>query len=174
MQDKINSIFSEMTSIFNLLSKEKDRIFYQYESSLQKNENKIRALYSDIFNLIVKKSYLENNMEILLRKEREYRLVKEKTGVVVENGSIVYNDRKENEIFILRTENSTLKNVITKKELSDTLILLFNLPFLYLKILFIFFTFIYFKISLLFLKCFILKYLLYLSVYFNYLNFCNF
>ena len=116
MQDKINSIFSEMTSIVNLLSKEKDRIFYQYESSLQKNENKIRALYSDIFNLNVKKSYLENNMEILLRKEREYRLVKEKTGVVIENGTIIYNDRKENEIFILRTENSTLKNVITKRE----------------------------------------------------------
>ena len=116
LQDKINSIFSEMTSIVNLLSKEKDRFFYQYESSLQKNENKIRALYSDIFNLNLKKSYLENNMEILLRKEEEYRLVKEKTGVVVENGTIVYNDRKENEIFILRTENSTLKNVITKRE----------------------------------------------------------
>ena len=116
LQDKINSIFSEMTSIVNLLSKEKDRFFYQYESSLQKNENKIRALYSDIFNLNLKKSYLENNMEILLRKEQEYRLVKEKTGVVVENGTIVYNDRKENEIFILRTENSTLKNVITKRE----------------------------------------------------------
>ena len=116
LQNKINSIFSEMNSIINLLSKEKDNFFYQYESSLQKNESKIRALYSDIFNLNVKKSYLENNMEILLKKEKEYRLVKEKTGVVVENGTIVYNDRKENEIFILRTENSTLKNVITKKE----------------------------------------------------------
>ena len=116
LQDKINSIFSEMISIVNLLSREKDNFFYQYESSLQKSENKIRALYSDIFNLNVKKSYLENNMEILLRKEQEYRLVKEKTGVVIENGTIVYNDRKENEIFILRTENSTLKNVITKKE----------------------------------------------------------
>ena len=116
LQDKINSIFSEMISIVNLLSRVKDNFFYQYESSLQKSENKIRTLYSDIFNLNVKKSYLENNMEILLRKEQEYRLVKEKTGVVIENGTIVYNDRKENEIFILRTENSTLKNVITKKE----------------------------------------------------------
>ena len=116
LQDKITSIFSEIISIVSLLSKEKDRFFHQYESSLQKNENKIRALYSDIFNLHLKKSYLENNMEILLKKEKEYLLVKEKTGVVVENGAIVYNDRKENEIFILRTENSTLKNVITKKE----------------------------------------------------------
>ena len=116
LKDKINSIFSEITSIINLLSKEKNRLFYQYESSLQKSENKIRALYSDIFNLNVKKTYLENNMDILLKKEQEYKLVKEKTGVVVENGTIVYNDRKENEIFILRTENSTLKNVITEKE----------------------------------------------------------
>ena len=96
-------------------------ILFQYESCLRKNEQKIRILYSDIFNLKVKNTFLENNIDILLKKEKEYRLVKEKTGVIVENGTIVYNDRKENEIFILRTENSNLKNVIIKneKELND-------------------------------------------------------
>ena len=121
IQNKINSYFSQINSILNLLSEEKDNILYQYESSLRKNEQKIRILYSDIFNLKVKNTFLENNIDILLKKEKEYRLVKEKTGVVVENGAIVYNDRKENEIFILRKENSNLKNVILKneKELND-------------------------------------------------------
>ena len=116
IQNKINSYFSQINSILNLLSEEKDNILYQYESSLRKNEQKIRILYSDIFNLKVKNTFLENNIDILLKKEKEYKLVKEKTGIIVENGVIIYNDRKENEIFILRTENSNLKNVIKEKE----------------------------------------------------------
>ena len=116
IQNKINSYFSQINSIIYLLSEEKDNILIQYECALKKNEQKIRALYSDIFNLKVKNTFLENNIDILLKKEKEYRLVKEKTGIVVENGTIVYNDRKENEIFILRKENSTLKNVIIKNE----------------------------------------------------------
>ncbi len=121
IQNKINSYFSQINSILNLLSEEKDNILLQYECALKKNEQKIRVLYSDIFNLNVKNTFLENNIDILLKKEKEYRLVKEKTGVVVENGTIVYNDRKENEIFILRKENSTLKNVVIKieKELNE-------------------------------------------------------
>ena len=116
IQNKINSYFSQINSTLNLLSEEKDNILIQYESALRKNEQKIKVLYSDIFNLKVKNTFLENNIDILLKKEKEYRLVKEKTGVIVENGTIVYNDRKDNEIFILRKENSTLKNVIIKYE----------------------------------------------------------
>ena len=116
IQNKINSYFSQINSILNILSEEKGNILFQYESILRKNEEKIRVLYSDIFNLKVKNAFLENNLDILLKKEKEYRLVKEKTGVVVENGTIVYNDRKDNEIFILRKENSTLKNVIETNE----------------------------------------------------------
>ena len=64
----------------------------------------------------IKNNFLENNIDILLKKEKEYRLVKEKTGILVENGVIIHNDRKEHEIFILRVENSNLKNVINKKD----------------------------------------------------------
>ena len=63
----------------------------------------------------IKNTFLENNIDILIKKEKEYRLIKEKTGILVENGKIIHNDRKENEIFILRAENSNLKNVIKKK-----------------------------------------------------------
>ena len=116
IQNKINYYFSQITSAMNFLSQEKNNIFSQYESSLRKNEQKIRTLYNDFFNLKVKNTFLENNMEALMKKEKEYRMVKEKTGIVVENGNIIHNDRKDNEIFILRQENSTLKNVIEKTE----------------------------------------------------------
>ena len=116
IKNKIDSYCSQINSIINLLSEEKNDILVQYEYALKKNEQKIRFLYSEIFSLKVKNTFLENNIDILLKKEKELRLVKEKTGVVVENGTIVYNDRKENEIFILRKENSTLKNVIIKNE----------------------------------------------------------
>ena len=76
IQNKINSYFSQINSIMNLLSEEKDNILIQYECALKKNEQKIRALYSDIFNLKVKNTFLENNIDILLKKEKEYRLVK--------------------------------------------------------------------------------------------------
>ena len=115
-KEKINLYFSTIESSIDLLSKEKDNAISQYESILRYNEHKLRLLYSDIYNLKIKNAFLENNIDILLKKEKELKLVKEKTGVIVENGMIVYNDRKDNEIFILRTENSTLKNIINNNE----------------------------------------------------------
>jgi len=114
--NRINLYFNEINSILEVLYKEKKEIISQYESSLKKNEERIRELYSDIFNMKIKNNFLENNVEILLKKECEYQLLKEKTGIIVENGTIVLNGRKENEIFILRKENSNLKNVISKNE----------------------------------------------------------
>lgn len=116
IQNKINLYFNEINSILEVFSRENKAIISQYESSLKKNEERIRELFSDIFNLKIKNNFLENNVEILLKKESEYQLLKEKTGIIVENGTIVLNGRKENEIFILRKENSNLKNVISKNE----------------------------------------------------------
>lgn len=115
-KEKINLYFSQISSIIILLSEEKDKIISKYNSILKCTEQKIRILYSDLFNLKIKNNYLENNLDILLKKEKEYKLVKEKTGVVIENGKIIYNNRKENEIYILREENSNLKNAIMKNE----------------------------------------------------------
>ena len=56
-------------------------------------------------------------MENLLQKEKEYNLIKEKTGIFVQNGTVIFNDRKDNEIFILRQENSNLKAAINKNEI---------------------------------------------------------
>ena len=115
-QEKINSYFNKIFQIIKIISSEKKNLITKYDSILRLSEEKIRVLYSDLFNLKIKNTFLENNIDILLKKEKEYRLVKEKTGILVENGVVIHNDRKENEIFILRTENSNLKNVIKQKD----------------------------------------------------------
>lgn len=51
IQNKIITNFNQIYSILNLLSKEKNNLILQYESISRKNEEKIRSLYSDIFNL---------------------------------------------------------------------------------------------------------------------------
>ena len=88
----------------------------QYENTLKLYEQKIRYLYENKFNLELNRKILEESNKNLLRKEKEYELIKEKTGIVVVNNKIINNDRKENEIFILRKENSLLKDIIEKQK----------------------------------------------------------
>ena len=61
---------------------------------------------------------MEESNKNLLRKEKEYELIKEKTGIAVINNKVINNDRKENEIFILRKENSLLKDIQKITELA--------------------------------------------------------
>ena len=117
IHNKINSYFKEIFALLDLLKEEKNYFLSQYELNLRKDEQKIRMLYSDIFNLKIKNSYLENNLENFNKKENEYKLIKEKTGLLIENGNIIYTDRKDNEIFILRQENSNLKAVVKNNEI---------------------------------------------------------
>ena len=116
IKNKVVSTFTHIFSILNLITKKKENIFSLYESILRKNEGKVRQLYSDIFTLKIKNIYSENLVENLLQKEKEYNLIKEKTGIFVQNGTVIFNDRKDNEIFILRQENSNLKAAINKNE----------------------------------------------------------
>ena len=117
IHNKINSYFKEIFALLDLLKEEKILFLSQYELNLRKDEQKIRELYSDIFNLKIKNTYLENNLENFNKKENEYKLIKEKTGLLIENGNIIYTDRKDNEIFILRQENSNLKAVVKNNEI---------------------------------------------------------
>jgi hypothetical protein len=88
----------------------------QNESMHRKNEEKIRILYSKNFNKKLMNDILENRINILSKKEKEYELLKLKTGAIVCNGQIICNERKDNEIIILRTENSLLKSAIKNNE----------------------------------------------------------
>ena len=115
-KDKIETYFNKILMLLKKLSSDRNKMISKYDSILKFSEEKIRSLYSTLFNMKIKNTFLENNIDILLKKEKEYRLVKEKTGILVENGVIIHNDRKEHEIFILRVENSNLKNVINKKD----------------------------------------------------------
>ena len=88
----------------------------KYENILKLYEQKIRYLYENKFNLELNIRILEESNKNLLRKEKEIELIKEKTGSVVINNKVINNDRKENEIFILRKENSLLKDIIEKQK----------------------------------------------------------
>ena len=57
---------------------------------------------------------MENKIRYLLGKEEEYEKLKNYTKIQIENGELVDNNRKENEIIILRIENSNLKNEMDK------------------------------------------------------------
>ena len=114
---EMSLIINNINSLFDKIINIKDNCnFKSYESILKRDENTIRALYGDLLHEKLLKEILEEKIVLLLQTQSEYELVKEKTGVIVSNGKVICNERKENEIIILRTENSTLKNVINEKE----------------------------------------------------------
>ena len=89
----------------------------KYENILRYYEKKIRVLYQNRFALELKNRILEESNYNLLRKEKEYNLIRAKTGIIVQNGKIINNNKKDNEIFILKKENSILKDIIEKHRL---------------------------------------------------------
>ena len=114
---EINQILKDINNLFDKIINDKENINIKiYESLLKKNENTIRKLYGDFLHERLLKEILEEKVVLLLQTQSEYELVKEKTGVIVCDGKVICNERKDNEIIILRTENSTLKNVINDKE----------------------------------------------------------
>jgi hypothetical protein len=83
---------------------------------MKKDEQTIRRLYKNIISYKLLKESLDNKIRLLLIKEKEYEIIKDKTGAFFRNGEIVYNKQKDNEIIILRAENSNLKNIIENYE----------------------------------------------------------
>ena len=115
--EKIDAIIKKLENLFkNYINDIKNSYNSQYENILKAYEQKIRNLYENIFNLELNKKILEESNKNLLRKEKDFELMKEKTGIIVMNGKIINNSRKENEIFILRKENSILKDIIEKQK----------------------------------------------------------
>ena len=112
---KINIILIKITSLFDYLLKENELVL-KNERMLRKEENSIRKLYNNIFYLKTTIDYQENTILNFVSKEKEYEKLKEKTGAFYSNGKLIYNGRKDNEIMILRTENSNLKSFIEAKE----------------------------------------------------------
>lgn len=80
------------------------------ESLLHKAEHTIRCLHAKIFNYRLQMEVLDTKILNYKEMEAEYRAMKELYKY--ENGKFLSNDRKDNEIVILRKENSNLKKKI--------------------------------------------------------------
>ena len=86
----------------------------KYENIIKKLEEKERILYKENFHHQLQKEALENKIEEYMEMEDEFEEMKVKFKY--EDGRFLNNDRKENEILILRSENSKLKNTLDVME----------------------------------------------------------
>ena len=121
IKDKLEfqKIFKNISSIISIILSiaiEINKTNLIYESFLKRDEQTIRILYKNLLTQKLLKESLENKLRLSNKKEKEYELIKEKTGAYIKNGKIIYNKQKENEIIILRQENSNLKDMIKNYE----------------------------------------------------------
>ena len=112
IEEEIKNLLNKIINIFTKLKSD----FNQIENLKRKDEQIIRNLYGKYFNINMIKESLEFKNDNLLEKEKEYEMLKEKTGAIFVSGKIICNERKDNEIIILKTENSLLKNEIKNNE----------------------------------------------------------
>ena len=114
---KINDLISVLKSSIQLLLIIINNNTYnqlQLENHIIKLESDIRYYIQREFQSKIRKDALEMKLKAYMDLEEEYESLKEK--VRYEGGKFLNNDRKDNEILILRQENSLLKNDIVKLE----------------------------------------------------------
>ena len=88
--------------------------FVQYENLLQKFEQNERRLLKRQFQHRLQREAMEKKINELMDIEDEFEEMKAK--LKYENGKFLTNDRKDNEIVIIRGENTNLKNAIKSLE----------------------------------------------------------
>ena len=86
----------------------------QLENEIKKYQADNRYLIKKLFQYKLQKDIIEIKLNSYLEMEKEYDLLKEK--LKYEKGRFLNNDRKDNEIIILRAENSNLKKEIWQNE----------------------------------------------------------
>ena len=91
-----------------------DDIISQYESIIKNLESKQRNLTKKNFQQKLQIDAIENKIKEYMEMEDEFEEMK--TKLKYEDGRFLNNDRKDNEIIIIRGENSILKNEINKLE----------------------------------------------------------
>ena len=92
--------------------------YNQLENHIRKLEYDIRLFLQKEFQNKIKRDTLEMKLNAYMEMENEFEELKEK--VKYEGGKFLNNERKDNEIMILRQENSILKKEIKKyKENND-------------------------------------------------------
>ena len=94
--------------------KPKEYEINQYENSLKYLENKERYLIKKILKQKLMIESLEYKLEEYMEMEDEFEEMKIKYKY--EDGKFLENERKDNEIIIIRQENSNLKKIISNLE----------------------------------------------------------
>ena len=104
-----NKNFSKIEE-FPIPNSEKEK----YENIIKKLEEKERFLTKIRFQDKLQKEAMENKISEYMDMEDEFEEMK--TKLKYEDGRFLNNDRKDNEIIIIRSENSKLKNTIDELE----------------------------------------------------------
>ena len=114
---KINSkiIINSIKDIIITYIKENIEEKKQMRNIIIKLENDIKIYLKEIFSKEIEKEIHINKINKYIKIEEEYEILKEK--VKYKKGKFLNDDKKDNEIFILRQENSNLKNEINKLDL---------------------------------------------------------
>ena len=97
-----------------ILIQNDDEEIINYENILKKMENKERYLTKLIFQNKLQKDAMENKISDYMEMEEEFEEMKAK--LKYEDGRFLNNDRKDNEIIIIRGENTNLKKTINNLE----------------------------------------------------------
>ena len=111
---KLSKHINKLITHFNIIA------LNTYEPILRSLEKQNRNQTQAIIQLSLQREALEGKILYLLDKEREYEKIKREKNIYIEDGKIICNDIKENEILILRAENSNLKAQIQKDEKEKT------------------------------------------------------
>ena len=102
--------------------------YKQLENQIIKLEIDNKNYLKNFLSYKIQKESLEMKLNAYMSIEEEYEELKEK--VKYEGGKFLDNDRKDNEIIIIRSENSSLKKEITKIELKNKKIEIKNKEYL--------------------------------------------
>ena len=89
----------------------------QYELFLRQKEAKERNYIKIHFMHRLQREALENKIEEYMEMEDEFEEMK--TKLKYEDGKFLENDRKDNEILIIRAENTKLKQIIQDNEVAN-------------------------------------------------------
>ena len=116
IKDLINIIFSKIGSLPESNKTAIDEI-PKLKNYIIKLETDIKIYIAKLFQYKIQKEAYQFKIQKYSEMKEEFDSLKEK--VKYKNGKFLENDRKDNEIIILRNENSNLKSEIKKMEIKN-------------------------------------------------------
>ena len=118
IKESSNFLFNAKTSKIISLNKNAQN-YYQLENYVKKIEYDLKNYIKKFYEYKIQNDALEEKIKIYRIMQEEFEDLKEK--VKYAGGRFLENERKDNEIIILRNENSILKKEIIKFEKLNTL-----------------------------------------------------